>query len=68
MDIVENKNSDLIVAMQIAERFLAKGLLPKEYIDSFQRQLASGSMAEEDWRLWAEKALEFVANGGNNHE
>lgn len=68
MDSVGNKNSDPIVALQIAARFFAKGLLPEEYIESFQKQLAEGRMTEEDWRLWAEKALEFETKGSGEHE
>jgi hypothetical protein len=50
--------ADEIVAKRILARFMATRLLPQQYADSTQAQLAAGKMRAEDWRLLAENALE----------
>lgn len=51
------------VAERIVSRFVATGLLPAQFAPALQAQLAEGKLSTEDWRLWAEKAIDQTTRG-----
>lgn len=59
-----NHGPDEIVAEKIITRLVKAGLISEQDSSRANIQLASGNLKAEDWRLLAEKALEFESREG----
>jgi hypothetical protein len=62
----DTSTPDQAVATQIVKRFLLQGLLQPVEANRVRERLAAGTMKAEDWRLCAEKALEWQSKRGDH--
>lgn len=52
------KTPDEELAARIVQRLQEAVLLAKSYADQPELMIAAGTAKEQDWRLWAERALD----------